>query len=433
MAKKLENPYVDRDMDLDRPAVLSNGKKPKKKPSSKSVWNKLRPFLTFIISLSLVVLIVFGVVNYVKEHYFDPVDANDSTTIEVEIPKNSSLSTIADILYENNLIRNKQVFKLYVDFSDMSSKLKAGTYELSPDMTFDDIVYTLQEGNVADAEIDIQFIEGRTVEEYGKKLVENYGILKNTDHYLELAKTGGDFVNEYPFLAEAKAKDDARPADQRRYYLLEGYLAPDTYRYLTSATEEDLIRKQLDQFSKILSMKKEGEELTYQERAEELGMSVDDMVTLASIIEREASSTDYFAKVSAVFHNRLNDRENFGYLDSDATQAYGLGITGRLNLIDSELTTPTPYNTKWNGAGTQGLPAGPIGNPGRAAIEAALYPDEALMQDGDQYYYFRATDIEKGDMEFVHTNEELEALKAQWQDEWARIDAEASAKAAGGQ
>ena len=83
-------------MDLDRPAVLSNGKKPKKKPSSKSVWNKLRPFLTFIISLSVVVLIVFGVVNYVKEHYFDPVDANDSTTIEVEIPKNSSLSTIAD-------------------------------------------------------------------------------------------------------------------------------------------------------------------------------------------------------------------------------------------------------------------------------------------------------------------------------------------------
>ena len=80
--------------------------------------------MTFIISLSVVVLIVFGVVNYVKEHYFDPVDANDSTTIEVEIPKNSSLSTIADILYENNLIRNKQVFKLYVDFSDMSSNSK---------------------------------------------------------------------------------------------------------------------------------------------------------------------------------------------------------------------------------------------------------------------------------------------------------------------
>ena len=127
--------------------------------------------MTFIISLSVVVLIVFGVVNYVKEHYFDPVDANDSTTIEVEIPKNSSLSTIADILYENNLIRNKQVFKLYVDFSDMSSKLKAGTYELSPDMTFDDIVYTLQEGNVADAEIDIQFIEGRTCLLYTSRCV----------------------------------------------------------------------------------------------------------------------------------------------------------------------------------------------------------------------------------------------------------------------
>lgn len=432
MAKKLENPYADRNMGLDRPEILSNGKKPKKKPSTKSTWNKLRPLLTFVISLAVVALIVFGVFNYVREHYFDPVDANDSTAVEVEIPKNSSLSTIAEILYENNLIRNKQVFKLYVDFSDMSSKLKAGTYELSPDMSFDDIVYTLQEGNVVE-EIDIQFIEGRTAKEYGRKLVDNYGILKNTDYYMQLVKTGGNFVNEYPFLAEAKAKDDARPADQRRYYLLEGYLAPDTYRYLTNATAEDVIKKQLDQFVKILSMKKKGEEQTYEERAAELGMSIDDMVTLASIIEREASSTDYFAKVSAVFHNRLNDMENFGYLDSDATQAYGLEITGRLNLTDSELRTPTPYNTKWNGVGTKDLPAGPIGNPGRAAIEAALYPDEDLMQDGDQYYYFLATDIEKGEMEFVHTNEELEALKDQWQDEWARIDAQASANSAGEQ
>ncbi|WP_066683686.1 endolytic transglycosylase MltG [Christensenella intestinihominis] len=433
MAKKLENPYADRDMGLDRPEILSNGKKPKKKPSTKSTWNKLRPLLTFVISLAVVALIVFGVFNYVREHYFDPVDANDSTAVEVEIPKNSSLSTIAEILYENNLIRNKQVFKLYVDFSDMSSKLKAGTYELSPDMSFDDIVYTLQEGNVVE-EIDIQFIEGRTAKEYGRKLVDNYGILKNTDYYMQLVKTGGNFVNEYPFLAEAKAKDDARPADQRRYYLLEGYLAPDTYRYLTNATAEDVIKKQLDQFVKILSMKKKGEEQTYEERAAEIGMSIDDMVTLASIIEREASKSEDFPKVSAVFHNRLASEEEFAhFLDSDATQAYGLGITGRVILEPGELTTPTPYNTRRNGVGFAGLPAGPIGNPGRLAIEAALYPDEDLMQEGDEYYYFLATDIENGVVEFVHTNEELEALADQWRDEWARIDAQASANSAGEQ
>ena len=96
--------------------------------------------------------------------HLDPVDISDTSTVEVEIPRGSSLNTISEILYENDLIRNTQVFKLYVDFSDMSSKLKAGTYELSRSMTFDDIIYTLQEGNAAQAALDVRFIEGRTAE-----------------------------------------------------------------------------------------------------------------------------------------------------------------------------------------------------------------------------------------------------------------------------
>ena len=185
------------------------------------MWSKLRPLLTVVISLAIVLCVAFGLFNYVKEHYFDPVDISDTSTVEVEIPRGSSLNTISEILYENDLIRNTQVFKLYVDFSDMSSKLKAGTYELSRSMTFDDIIYTLQEGNAAQAALDVRFIEGRTAEEYAQQLVDNYGILKNTEDYMEIVRTGGDFINsgDYPFLAEAKAKDDARPAEQKRYSL----------------------------------------------------------------------------------------------------------------------------------------------------------------------------------------------------------------------
>lgn len=424
MATKLKNPYPDKNRNdwADETEFLSNGKPPAKKPKSKSVWNRLRPVLTFVISIVIVAGIAFGAFNYVKEHYFDPVDVNDSTEIEVKIPKYSSLSTIADILYEKDLIRNKQVFKLYTDFSDMGDKLKAGTYLLSKDMTFDDIIYSLQEGNVAAEEINTTFIEGRSVEEYAKKLVDEYAILKNTARYMEIVTTGEGFVEKYPFLAEAKAKDDAKPPEQKRKYLLEGYLFPETYKNFTDAAEEDIIEKQLKQFDKIFTDE-------YRARAAELNMSIDDVVTLASIIEKEAGKTEYFKKVSAVFHNRLNNQEEFGYLDSDATQAYGLGIERRIVLEDWELNTPTAYNTRRSNGGYPGLPAGPIGNPGKAAIEAALYPDEELMQEGDKYYYFVATDVEKGVVEFVKTNEELEALKAQWAGEWARIDAESAANA----
>lgn len=436
MAKKLENPYTDDGIEYGTPEILSNGKKPKKKPSKKSMWSKLRPLLTVVISLAIVLCVAFGLFNYVKEHYFDPVDISDTSTVEVEIPRGSSLNTISEILYENDLIRNTQVFKLYVDFSDMSSKLKAGTYELSRSMTFDDIIYTLQEGNAAQAALDVRFIEGRTAEEYAQQLVDNYGILKNTEDYMEIVRTGGDFVNsgDYPFLAEAKAKDDARPAEQKRYSLLEGYLFPDTYNEYSDASAETIIEDQLDRFKEVISMKKEGEEQTYQERAAELGWSIDDVVTLASIIEKEASKAEDYAKVSAVFHNRLDSEEEFAhFLDSDATQMYGLGITGQITIGDEELMTSTPYNTRRNGVGFAGLPAGPIGNPGRAAIEAALYPDESLMQEGEEYYYFLATDIENGVVEYTQTLEEFNALKEQWQPVWDALDAEASANAEGGQ
>ncbi len=411
MAKKLNHFYPNENNYVDLNGMDSGGKKPPKKKKSQ-VWNKLRPLVIFVISLAVVVLIVFNAVSYVREHYFDPVDKENSNAVEVTIPKGSSLNKISDILYENDLIRNKQVFKLYVDFSDMASKLKAGTYELSKNMTFDDLIYALQEGkndsNVAKA----TFKEGFTLEDFGDVLVEK-GILKNTIRYKELATSGEAFAADYDFISSVIAENAAKEEGQKRNYVLEGYLFPDTYEYFTDASEEEIIKKQLSQFNAVFKDE-------YKARAQELGMSVDQIVTLASIIEKEARRSEDFSKVAAVFYNRLSDPD-YGYLDSDATQAYALGIKGVYELGDKK-TVATPYNTFRNGVGLPGLPAGPIGNPGKAAIEAALYPNEELMQDGEKYFYFVVSNTESGELEFNKTLEEHNAAVAKYKAMWDQSD-----------
>lgn len=145
-------------------------------------------------------------------------------------------------------------------------------------------------------------------------------------------------------------------------------------------------------------------------------MTVDDVVTLASIIEKEAKPDD-FSKVSAVFHNRLNKDETLG---SDATIMYALGLKNVYNIGD-QANTPSAYNTRQH----KGLPPGPIGNPSKAAIEAALYPFEEYMQEGDEYMYFTLTDPATGVLEFNKTLEEHNETVAKYRPLWNAADAAA--------
>ncbi len=415
MAKKLNDIYLKENKELETHKILVDSEKPpKKKTNPSSTWNKLRPVVAVLISLAIVGGIVYGVFTYVKGHYFDPVDVSDPAMIEVTIPKGSSLSKISEILYENELIQNKQIFKLYVDFSDMTSKLKAGTYQLSKSMDFDDLIYALQKGKASAATARIQFIEGLGIEDYANVLVAS-GILKNTTEYLGIAASGEGFT-DYSFIAEAVAKNEEKGGGMK--YVLEGYLFPDTYDFYTNASASDAIKKQIDRFNEILDMKAEGKEQTYRERAEEIGMSIHDMVTLASMIEKEAKTPD-FKKVSMLFHNRLDNEMR---LDSDATLAYGLGVK-KLALTSQQLDTDSPYNTRK----IMGLPIGPICNPSRAAIEAALYPDE----DYADYFYFTLKDPKTGETVFAKTLEEHNANVAEYQHLYAQADAENAAKADG--
>ncbi|MEG1859734.1 MAG: endolytic transglycosylase MltG, partial [Christensenellaceae bacterium] len=244
-------------------------------------------------------------------------------------------------------------------------------------------------------------------------LLVDHGLLKKPDKYLEIIKNGEEFANKYDFVA-AVVQSNA-DSQEKRLYALEGYLFPDTYEYFTDATEEEIIDKQLKRFNEIFTPE-------YYERAKELGMSVDQVVTMASIIEKEAKKED-FAKVSAVFHNRL--KKDMA-LQSDATIIYALGIKDRINLTEAEINTDSPYNTRLH----KGLPIGPIGNPGKAAIEAALYPDEELMKEGEEYLYFLLMDPQKGNLLFTQSYDEFLAAKEEYKGLWEAADKAAADKAA---
>ena len=351
-------------------------------------WHYARPIATWLLSIGLVAVIVIVAVRFVLSHYISAVDPDDATPYEVVIPQNASASKIADMLYhacgegEKRLIASSASFKVYVDFVGKANNLKAGTYRLSKNMTIPEIVDVLAAGNPARRTTRLVVIEGRTVEEIGRTIRDNENITTDADAFLALCRDASAFA-KYPFIAELNNPDDRR-------YVLEGYLFPDTYDIYADSTPEEILDKLLSRYYEVYT----GEWVS---RAEELDMTRDQVMTLASIIEREASDPEDFAKVSAVFHNRLAKGMK---LESCATLNY---ITGqdRLVFTENEMGIVSSYNTYLN----EGLPIGPICNPGAAAIIAALYPNEEYLEEG--YLFFcNANPKETRSLIFSKTYEE---------------------------
>jgi UPF0755 protein len=395
-------------------------------------WRFLRPFLIVVISLALVAVAVVIGYNYVNNHYLTPVDANSTQKITVEIKKGSSVTTIAELLYKSGLIKNKTVFKFYVDFSDMTSKLKAGTFTLSKDMTMDDIMYALSKGDNKPKVTKFTVTEGMTVEEMANSLFIK-GVIKDKEGFLKLCKDGTAFFG-YSFIADldpsaqeqeevnseetaqANKKEDKKNSKTqtpkttnttvkgKRIYLMEGYLFPDTYEIFTDASNDVIIKKMLDRFSQIFNE-------TYVERADDLGYTIDQIVTMASIIEREGKSQD-FKKISAVFRNRLKKGMPLG---SDATLRY-IYKKDKFTFTEDERLRDSPYNTYK----IKGLPIGAISNPGKDSIEAALYPDEQYLDDN--YLYFCSGMPESGVLIFSKTKAEHDKQVAKYKPYWDAYD-----------
>jgi UPF0755 protein len=360
-------------------------------------WSFVRLLLILTSSVLLVLSGCLWAWDYVDNHYLKPADVNDHTPVIVDIEPRSSVSTIARILEENGIIRSKSVFKYYVDLMGYGSKLKAGTYILNRQMTLYEIMEKLAKGEGKARVMKFLVIEGMAIEAMAESLLQQKAI-DSKEKFLDLCRDGDSFVKY------AAISDIHIPENENRRYLLEGYLFPATYEIYVDSSEETVIEKMLNKFA--LVMKPE-----YIERAEQLNMTVDQVITLASMIEKEGKTSD-FARISAVFHNRLNRDMR---LESDATVQYALGIR-KLYLTDEEITIDSPYNTYK----IEGLPIGPICSPSQKAIEAALYPDETTMSEG--YYYFATKDPLSGELVFSKTLEEHEAAVEQYRPLWKAYD-----------
>ncbi len=366
------------------------------------VWQILRPVLIAL----CVLLVVFGVVtsayHYVDGHFFAAVDETDTTAVTFEIASGSSLTKVANNLEQQNLIRNRSVFKYYADFLGYGQKIQSGEYTLSRSMSMLDILDNLTTGDGKPIVRTITIIPGWTVTDIANYLVEQ-GALTDTTEFLSLCKSGESYSSYYYIQDVLNTKNVGQ-----RHYALEGYLAANTYEIYTTATADDIIKKLLSQTGSVWTDE-------YFERTQELNMSMDEVMTLASMIEKEAVNAD-FAKVSAVFHNRINKNMTLG---SDVTVKYATGVK-RMALTDADTAVDSLYNTYRY----KGLPLGPICSPSPAAIYAALYPDESYMVSGQEYLYFCSKDPSSNELYFSRTYEEHQQAVQIYQPLWEAYDKE---------
>ncbi|MFV9510955.1 endolytic transglycosylase MltG [Tepidibacillus sp. LV47] len=324
----------------------------------------------WILSISGIVIIFLLFSAGFVYSQFQPVDSTAKQLVKVNIPPGSSTAKIASLLKKQQLIKSEWAFKLYLKYKGDASKLQAGAYEFSKQMRLSEIVKKMVSGNVVYDTVRFTIPEGYTVVQIADKLSKE-GIV-NKERFLQLAKEGNF---NYDFIK-------AIPKDPNIQYRLEGYLFPDTYEVKKGATEEEIIHMMLRQFQKEWDPR-------WNNILKEKNMTIHQVVTIASIVEREVVVPKERPIVAGVFYNRLNHQWK---LQSCATVQFVLGKQ-KERLTFTDLAIKNPYNTYVN----EGLPPGAIGNPGREALKAAIYPAKhdyfffVTKKDGSGEHYFSKT------------------------------------------
>lgn len=364
------------------------------------LWHILRPIALFLCVIIVVAGVAMAGWNWIDRSFFAPMEPENYEPVPFTVASGSSLTKVANQLEAAGLIHNRTFFKYYADFMGYGQKIQAGDYQVSKSMNMHQIMDLLTTGDGTPLTQNITIIPGWTIGDIADYLVKK-GIFTSGDEFLSLCKTGSEF-SAYYYVNDVLQSNNAAA----RLYALEGYLAPDTYEIYTDASARDIIKKLLSQTEAVYQN-------SYHDRASQLGLTMDQVITLASMIEKEAKTND-FARVSAIFHNRLRKNMTLG---SDVTIKYVSGVK-RMSLTNEDLNLDSPYNTYRH----TGLPLGPICSPSGAAIWAALYPDEEFLQD--QYLYFCSKDPNTGELHFSRTLEEHNQAVSIYAPLWQAYDRE---------
>lgn len=331
----------------------------------------------------LLFIIVSNHINNYRAAYQEELTSTESRPGEevvVEIPKDASVKEIAKILHKKGLIKYEGAFVSRLQDSQYRGRLQSGTFTLHKGMN------TLEMMEVMSKEDDehktvkqLVIPEGFTVDQIAAKC-EDEGVCTKTE-FINAVKSVT--ANDFEYLADVPSGADVR-------YKLEGYLFPATYDITKNTKATDLVRMMLNAFEAYYTDEMKSQAL-------ERGMTSYEVITVASMIEREAKLDEERPKIASVIYNRLDEDM---LLQIDPTVLYPL-TDGKYNIekmTTEDLALKSPYNTYMY----KGLPVGPISNPGVACIKAALNPDDTT------YLYYRVVNEEKGEHAFSETYEEHE-------------------------
>ena len=378
----------------------------------------MKVFRNIMIGLVGLIFITIIVLYIAYNRNLKAVDSSDTTIMEVEIPKGSNASDIGKILKEKDLIRSSTFFNIYVKLFK-PGEMKAGLHKFSRSMTFKEIIDELLVTPTYNPdEIEIKFKEGITMRKVAEVIAES-----TNNSYESVLEKANDteyidkLIEKYWFITDAVKNDELK-------YKLEGYIFPNTYRFTNKdVTVEEIFNKMIDEMGKVLE--------PYKEDMEKSNLSIHELITLASIIEKEAvncnqntckSKDEYRDNISRVFYNRLNSNMSLG---SDVTTYYALEIDNALQYVEDNCNgvnvncidygVQSPYNTRLGDGSMNGkLPVGPISTISKGSLKASIYPSDvnyvyfvSNIQTKEMFFYENYNDFLKKKNELSAVNKGL--------------------------
>lgn len=314
--------------------------------------------------LAIMFIAIIGIIGIFMYNTL-PIDSNSTETVDFKIESGWTSSKIAKELEQKGLIRDDDVFKVYIRISKISD-FKAGNFKLSKSMNIDEIVNILTDSkNALVDSITITFLEGKNYLYFMDKIAENFNYTKEEliEYTSKEAYLKG-LIDKYWFIDESILNKDI-------YYPLEGYLFPDTYQFNKDSSIDTIMDTLLGAMDKNLS--------AYKEEIQLSGKSIHSLLTLASVIELEAVTPEDRLEVAGVFENRLNSNMALG---SDVTTYYGVKKQMKDSLTMSDLNNCNAYNTRE--VCNILVPVGPICSSAYSSIIAAIKPNK------NNYYFFVA-------------------------------------------
>jgi UPF0755 protein len=335
--------------------------------------------------------VILSCLAYVAVQLLMPLPMGNKN-IEIEIPKGSTFRQAVDIFAKQGLIRDRNIFLFIGRIGSIDRKIRAGYYSIYKTMNSLDLLKVLRRGQIIEYEITV--VEGDSLREVAEKLTEK-GIVDKENF--------GKISSDQSFLSSYNINAPT----------LEGYLFPETYKIPKGMDPKEaigmMVNKMRERYSDKLSA-----------RAVELNLSERDVLTLASIIEKEAITDEERPLISAVYHNRLKKRIP---LQADPTAIYGIK-SSREKITSEDLKRKTLYNTYTN----KGLPPGPIASPGIKSIVAALYPADVPFiyfvsnNDGTHHFSVSAEEHEAAVREYREKKQMETAMKEPGKENTTRED-----------